>query len=246
MADFHVSVLVDPVEPGAHDGATWAASIADVDPPGRRGRRLLDARGRRGVGEVVRRPPAGCSSSAPPGSRPSSATRSPPPARRPGSCCAPTTPSAPSWPSASRPRPPRTSTPSRSSSCTTTARSTPPRAPSLAAVRAMAAAREAAGRAPIVNPTTRETLANTRGGEGAGGIRVHSVRLPGLAAHQEILFGGRRRGLDHPPRLLRPGELRQRRRARAARRDALLGVRRGDRPVPRLRPPRHPTGSLRV
>ena len=28
-----------------------------------------------------------------------------------------------------------------------------------------------------------------RGGEGPGGIRIHSVRLPGLVAHQEVLFG---------------------------------------------------------
>ena len=28
-----------------------------------------------------------------------------------------------------------------------------------------------------------------RGGEGAGGIRVHSVRLRGLVAHQEVLLG---------------------------------------------------------
>ena len=70
-----------------------------------------------------------------------------------------------------------------------------PSGTSLQAVRVMAAAREAAGLAPIVNPTTRETLAHTRGGEGAGGIRVHSVRLPGLTAHQEILFGGDGEGL---------------------------------------------------
>lgn len=29
-----------------------------------------------------------------------------------------------------------------------------------------------------------------RGGEFAGGIRIHSVRLPGLVAHQEVIFGG--------------------------------------------------------
>ena len=31
--------------------------------------------------------------------------------------------------------------------------------------------------------------AGARGGEGSGGIRIHSVRLPGLVAHQEVLFG---------------------------------------------------------
>ena len=32
-------------------------------------------------------------------------------------------------------------------------------------------------------------VAGARGGEGPGGIRVHSVRLPGLVAHQEVIFG---------------------------------------------------------
>jgi 4-hydroxy-tetrahydrodipicolinate reductase len=35
----------------------------------------------------------------------------------------------------------------------------------------------------------RETIPGVRGGE-AEGVRVHSVRLPGLVAHQEIIFGG--------------------------------------------------------
>jgi len=70
-----------------------------------------------------------------------------------------------------------------------------PSGTSLQAARRIAAAREAAGRAPIANPTTRATLENTRGGEGPGGVRIHSVRLPGLTAHQEILFGGPGEGL---------------------------------------------------
>ena len=37
--------------------------------------------------------------------------------------------------------------------------------------------------------TTKLVLEGVRGGE-AGGIRIHSVRLPGLVAHQEVLFGG--------------------------------------------------------
>jgi 4-hydroxy-tetrahydrodipicolinate reductase len=36
----------------------------------------------------------------------------------------------------------------------------------------------------------KESLEGVRGGD-LEGIRVHSVRLPGLVAHQEILFGGR-------------------------------------------------------
>lgn len=35
-----------------------------------------------------------------------------------------------------------------------------------------------------------ERLAGARGGEFDGGIRIHSVRLPGLVAHQEVIFGG--------------------------------------------------------
>jgi 4-hydroxy-tetrahydrodipicolinate reductase len=38
-------------------------------------------------------------------------------------------------------------------------------------------------------PTEKETVAGTRGGE-LGGIAIHSVRLPGLVAHQEVIFGG--------------------------------------------------------
>jgi 4-hydroxy-tetrahydrodipicolinate reductase len=34
-----------------------------------------------------------------------------------------------------------------------------------------------------------ESLEGARGGD-VGGIRVHSVRLPGLVAHQEVIFGG--------------------------------------------------------
>ncbi|MBF2034436.1 MAG: 4-hydroxy-tetrahydrodipicolinate reductase [Leptolyngbyaceae cyanobacterium T60_A2020_046] len=34
-----------------------------------------------------------------------------------------------------------------------------------------------------------ETLTGSRGGTTADGIHIHSVRLPGLIAHQEILFG---------------------------------------------------------
>jgi 4-hydroxy-tetrahydrodipicolinate reductase len=39
------------------------------------------------------------------------------------------------------------------------------------------------------DPTEQELLAGARGGEGPAGIRVHSVRLRGLVAHQEVLLG---------------------------------------------------------
>ncbi|MCC6387085.1 MAG: 4-hydroxy-tetrahydrodipicolinate reductase [Dehalococcoidia bacterium] len=48
----------------------------------------------------------------------------------------------------------------------------------------------AARKDPFVHPPTeKETIPGTRGGE-LGGIAIHSVRLPGLVAHQEVIFGG--------------------------------------------------------
>ena len=44
-------------------------------------------------------------------------------------------------------------------------------------------------------PTTRETLAHARGAEGPEGVRIHAVRLPGLVAHEEVLFGSPGEGL---------------------------------------------------
>ncbi len=45
-----------------------------------------------------------------------------------------------------------------------------------------------AGRAAIDAPTERFTLEGVRGGV-HDGVRVHSVRLPGFVAHQEVIFG---------------------------------------------------------
>jgi 4-hydroxy-tetrahydrodipicolinate reductase len=39
------------------------------------------------------------------------------------------------------------------------------------------------------DPTETEVIAGARGAKGAGGIPVHSVRLRGLVAHQEVLLG---------------------------------------------------------
>ncbi len=39
------------------------------------------------------------------------------------------------------------------------------------------------------DPTRRHVVEGARGGEGPGGIRMHSVRLRGLVAHQEVLLG---------------------------------------------------------
>jgi 4-hydroxy-tetrahydrodipicolinate reductase len=51
----------------------------------------------------------------------------------------------------------------------------------------IAAARAEAGSGPVPDVTTTE-LPGARGAE-VDGIRVHSVRLPGLVAHQEVVLG---------------------------------------------------------
>jgi len=64
-------------------------------------------------------------------------------------------------------------------------------APSGTATRTaamIAGARAAAGLGPSPDATVTE-VAGARGAE-LGGVRVHSVRLAGLVAHQEVLLGG--------------------------------------------------------
>lgn len=39
------------------------------------------------------------------------------------------------------------------------------------------------------DPTTDEVYEGARGGEGPSGIRVHSVRMRGMVAHQEVILG---------------------------------------------------------
>jgi 4-hydroxy-tetrahydrodipicolinate reductase len=51
----------------------------------------------------------------------------------------------------------------------------------------IAAARADAGAGPVPDATTSE-LPGARGAD-VGGVRVHSVRLPGLVAHQEVVLG---------------------------------------------------------
>lgn len=63
-------------------------------------------------------------------------------------------------------------------------------APSGTATRTaqlIADARRAAGRTPPPEPTTHG-LEGARGAD-VDGVRVHAVRLPGLVAHEEVLFG---------------------------------------------------------
>jgi 4-hydroxy-tetrahydrodipicolinate reductase len=59
-----------------------------------------------------------------------------------------------------------------------------PSGTALRTARAIAAAREPEGRGPA-----SESVPGVRGGD-VEGVRVHSVRLPGLVAHQEVIFGG--------------------------------------------------------
>lgn len=61
-----------------------------------------------------------------------------------------------------------------------------PSGTALTTAREMLAAR---GRPFERNVPERETLAGTRAGE-LDGVTIHSVRLPGLVAHQEVIFGG--------------------------------------------------------
>ncbi len=66
-------------------------------------------------------------------------------------------------------------------------------APSGTAMRTaegIAAARRRAGSPAFgADPTTDHVLEGARGGTGPGGVQVHSVRLPGLVAHEEVIFG---------------------------------------------------------
>ncbi|HYM98076.1 MAG TPA: 4-hydroxy-tetrahydrodipicolinate reductase [Candidatus Sulfotelmatobacter sp.] len=61
-----------------------------------------------------------------------------------------------------------------------------PSGTALATARRLAAKR---GAKPFQHPKPeRQTLAGTRGGE-EGAVAIHSVRLPGLVADQEVIFG---------------------------------------------------------
>jgi 4-hydroxy-tetrahydrodipicolinate reductase len=65
-----------------------------------------------------------------------------------------------------------------------------PSATALHTANQIAEAREASGVGPFhPDPTSEFTLESARGGLGPMGIRVHAVRLPGLVAHEEVIFG---------------------------------------------------------
>jgi 4-hydroxy-tetrahydrodipicolinate reductase len=65
-----------------------------------------------------------------------------------------------------------------------------PSGTSLETVRRMQAARDLAGAGDWAgDPTEVELLPGARGARAEGGVRVHSVRLPGFVAHQEVILG---------------------------------------------------------
>jgi 4-hydroxy-tetrahydrodipicolinate reductase len=71
-----------------------------------------------------------------------------------------------------------------------------PSGTSLRTAEGMVAARASAGRDGfLADATSTVVVEGARGGAGPGGIRMHSVRLPGLVAHQEVLFGSAGQGL---------------------------------------------------
>jgi 4-hydroxy-tetrahydrodipicolinate reductase len=62
-------------------------------------------------------------------------------------------------------------------------------APSGTALKTAALIGQVRGEPPRPAVPEEELVAGARGGR-ADGVRVHSVRLPGLVAHQEVIFGG--------------------------------------------------------
>ena len=62
-------------------------------------------------------------------------------------------------------------------------------APSGTAIATARAMREARSQDFERNVAEREPLPNARGAD-LGGVTLHAVRLPGLVAHQEVIFGG--------------------------------------------------------
>ena len=65
-----------------------------------------------------------------------------------------------------------------------------PSGTAMETARRLDEARRASGAGPwAADPTTSTVVGGARGGEAPGGVHIHSVRLPGLVAHQEVVFG---------------------------------------------------------
>lgn len=62
-------------------------------------------------------------------------------------------------------------------------------APSGTAIKTAEMINAQSVRHPFRNSREYEKIAGSRGGE-LNGIRIHSIRLPGFVAHQEVIFGG--------------------------------------------------------
>jgi len=70
------------------------------------------------------------------------------------------------------------------------AKSDAPSGTALTTAQRLAAARSGSGAAPWPEDrTTAAVVPGARGAVGPGGIHIHSVRLPGLVAHQEVILG---------------------------------------------------------
>jgi 4-hydroxy-tetrahydrodipicolinate reductase len=65
-----------------------------------------------------------------------------------------------------------------------------PSGTAVATAERMAGARDAAGAGDFgADPTTSDVLPGARGAAAAANIRVHSVRMRGMVAHQEVILG---------------------------------------------------------
>jgi 4-hydroxy-tetrahydrodipicolinate reductase len=62
-------------------------------------------------------------------------------------------------------------------------------APSGTAIKTAEMIAAQSSRLPVSNKLAVEKISGARGGE-SHGIKIHSVRLPGFIAHQEVIFGG--------------------------------------------------------
>jgi 4-hydroxy-tetrahydrodipicolinate reductase len=67
-------------------------------------------------------------------------------------------------------------------------------APSGTAIKTAELISQERERLPVRNTREYEKVSGARGGE-VNQVRIHSVRLPGLIAHQEVIFGGLGQGL---------------------------------------------------
>ncbi len=63
-------------------------------------------------------------------------------------------------------------------------------APSGTAIKTAELMAESCSQFGASNAPEKEIYEGARGGEGPAGIRIHSVRLPGYVASQEVMFGG--------------------------------------------------------